>query len=458
MFMTYASSPTRDRALDAATRLAGQIAEALQADLSLRLWDGSVVRLGDQAREDIQLVIAGPQTLRALILRPGLATLFRLFATGALAVEGGSPLEALDRIDHGRLMHLRKRLNLWAVARTALPLLLSPGDRTATVPDWHDARDGEGQGHDRRRDADFIRFHYDVGNEFYGLFLDPAMIYSSAVFPHDGASLDEAQQHKLDLICRKLNLRPGQRLLDIGCGWGGLACHAARHYGARVHGVTLSPAQLEYGQAEVARQGLGERVTLELVDYRDIDVEGVYDAVSQVEMFEHLGFRNHDAHFARVHRLLKPGGLYFHQASVRRGHGPADRNGAPRPTATTRTITRFIFPGGELDTLGMTTAALGRHGFEVLDVQTLREHFERTLRIWSQRLYANRKRAAELAGAPRTRLWLVYFALFARGFQRGAVNVHQTVARRHRAGVSGLPLDRAHLYAESAAPLSTVIK
>jgi len=446
--MTYAPSPTKDRALDAATRLARQVAEALQADLSLRLWDGSVVRLGDQARDDIQLVIGGPQALRALILRPGLATLFRLFATGALAVEGGSPLEALDRIDHGRLMHLRKRLNLWAVARTALPLLLASGDKGATVPDWHDARDGEGQGHDRRRDADFIRFHYDVGNEFYGLFLDPAMIYSSAVFPQEKAGLDEAQQHKLDLICRKLNLKPGQRLLDIGCGWGGLACHAARHFGVTVHGVTLSPAQLEYGQAEVARQGLGDQVTLELVDYRDIDVEGVYDAVSQVEMFEHLGFRNHDAHFARVHRLLKPGGLYFHQASVRRGHGPADRNGAPRPTATTRTITRFIFPGGELDTLGMTAAALGRHGFEVLDVQTLREHFERTLRIWSQRLYDNRERAEALAGAPRTRLWLVYFALFARGFQRGAVNVHQTVARRHRAGPSGLPMDRAHLYAE----------
>ena len=450
--MTHHPSPTRDRALEAARRLAGQVAGAMQADLSLRLWDGSVVGRGDPARGDIQLVIAGPQTLRALILRPGLATLFRLFASGALAVEGGSPLEALDRIDHGRLMHLRKRLNLWAMARAALPLLLTPGDRSPTVPDWHDARDGEGQGHERRRDADFIRFHYDVGNDFYGLFLDPSMIYSSAVFPHEGAGLEEAQRHKLDLICRKLNLKPGQRLLDIGCGWGGLACHAARHYGARVQGVTLSPAQLEYGRAEVARQGLGDRVTLELVDYRDIDVEGVYDAVSQVEMFEHLGFRNHDAHFARVRRLLKPGGLYFHQASVRRGHGPADRNGAPRPTATTRTITRFIFPGGELDTLGMTTAALGRHGFEVLDVQTLREHFERTLRIWSERLYENREAAAALAGAPRTRLWLVYFALFARGFQRGAVNVHQTVARRHRAGGSGLPMDRAHLYAKSTAP------
>lgn len=456
--MTHASSPTKDRALEAARRLAGQVAGALQADLSLRLWDGTVVGLGDQARDDIQLVIAGPEALRALILRPGLATLFRLFATGDLAVEGGSPLEALDRIDHGRLMHLRKRLKLWTLARTALPLLLSAGDRATAVPDWGDARDGEGKGHDQRRDADFIRFHYDVGNEFYGLFLDPAMIYSSAVFPHEGAGLDEAQQHKLDLICRKLNLRPGQRLLDIGCGWGGLACHAARHYGVEVHGVTLSPAQLEYGQAEVARQGLGDRVTLERVDYRALAVEGVYDAVSQVEMFEHLGFRNHDAHFARVHRLLKPGGLYFHQASVRRGHGPVDRQGAPRPTATTRTITRFIFPGGELDTLGMTTTALGRHGFEVLDVQTLREHFERTLRVWSARLYDNRARAETLAGAPRTRLWLVYFALFARGFQRGAVNVHQTVARRHRAGASGLPLDRAHLYTDSAAPLSTVIK
>lgn len=450
--MRHAPSSIKDSAVNAATQLVDQVIGALQTDLSVRLWDGTVIGPPDRPRHDIQLVIAAPHVLRALILRPGLETLFRLFATGALAVEGGSPLEALDRIDHGRLMHLRTRLNLWAVARTALPLLLASGGQAPGVPDWGDARDGEGQDHARRRDADFIRFHYDVGNEFYGLFLDPAMIYSSAVFPHEGAGLDEAQQHKLDLICRKLNLKPGQRLLDIGCGWGGLACHAARHYGVEVHGVTLSPAQLDYGRAEVARLGLGDRVTLELVDYREIGVEGVYDAVSQVEMFEHLGFRNHDAHFAHVYRLLKPGGLYFHQASVRRGHGPADRNGAPRPTATTRTITRFIFPGGELDTLGMTTTALGRHGFEVLDVQTLREHFERTLRIWSQRLYDNRERAVALAGAPRTRLWLVYFALFARGFQRGAVNVHQTVARRHRAGASGLPLDRAHLYEESAAP------
>ncbi|WP_430522840.1 SAM-dependent methyltransferase [Mycolicibacterium poriferae] len=240
-------------------------------------------------------------------------------------------------------MHLRKRLNLWAMARAALPLLLTPGDRSPTVPDWHDARDGEGQGHERRRDADFIRFHYDVGNDFYGLFLDPSMIYSSAVFPHEGAGLEEAQRHKLDLICRKLNLKPGQRLLDIGCGWGGLACHAARHYGARVQGVTLSPAQLEYGRAEVARQGLGDRVTLELVDYRDIDVEGVYDAVSQVEMFEHLGFRNHDAHFARVRRLLKPGGV-------------VDRLTAPggvldRLTQEDGGLMRAIEPGGLVDQL-----------------------------------------------------------------------------------------------------------
>ncbi|WP_339913538.1 cyclopropane-fatty-acyl-phospholipid synthase family protein [uncultured Brevundimonas sp.] len=431
-----------DRRIQAARRIIVHVAEWLQADLSIRLWNGEVLPLGPGARDDICIVVARPSALRRLLFRPRLMTLFELFAGGDLAIEGGSPLEAADRWEHGRAVHLARRVDKGLLARLALPFLFDGRDPVAVLPAW-DASGDDGVGRVRaaRRDRDFIGFHYDVGNDFYDLFLDPEMVYSSAVFPETDSTLDQAQTHKLDLICRKLNLKPGQHLLDVGCGWGGLACHAAQHYGVTVHGVTLSRAQLEFARDKVSRLGLEDRVSLELRDYREVDGAEAYDAIAQVEMFEHAGFANHDRHFEQMRHLLKPGGLYFHQASVRRGG-----KGPLRPTATTRVITRFIFPGGELDTLGMTVTNLGRHGFEVLDVEDLREHFALTLRHWAARLYANRDRAEAMAGAERTRLWQIYFALFAKGFERGAVLVYQTVARKRRPGSSGLPLDRGRLY------------
>lgn len=434
---------TTDRRIVAARRIVSHIAEHLKADLSLRLWTGEVLPLGPGARDDIQIVVARPGAVRRLILKPGLMTLFELFASGDLKVEGGSPLEAADRWDHGRAVHLKRSLDRWLIAREAMPFLLGGGEGQGdALPAW-DATGDDGVGRDRsgRRDQDFIQFHYDVGNDFYGHFLDPEMVYSSAYFTAHDATLEAAQQEKLDRICRKLRLKPGQRMLDVGCGWGGLACWAAGNYGVHVHGVTLSQAQLDFARAKVERLGLSDRVTLELKDYREVTGDAAYDAIAQVEMFEHAGFANHERHFEQMRRLLKPGGLYFHQASVRRG-GKGDL----RPTPTTKVITRFIFPGGELDTIGMTVTNLGRLGFETLDVEDMREHFELTLREWTRRLYERRDEAYRSAGEARTRLWLIYFALFAKGFERGAVQVYQTVAQKRRAGPSGLPLDRASLY------------
>ncbi len=432
-----------DRRIVAARRIVGHVAEHLKADLSLRLWNGEVLPLGPGAREDIQIVVARPSAVRRMILKPSLMTLFELFASGDVRVEGGSPLEAADRWDHGRAVHLKRSLDRGMILSEALPFLLGRGEGGAErLPAW-DATGDDGVGRDRsgRRDQDFIQFHYDVGNDFYGLFLDPEMVYSSAYFTSHDATLEAAQQAKLDRICRKLRLKPGQRMLDVGCGWGGLSCWAAGKYGVHVHGVTLSQAQLDYARAKVERLGLSDRVTLELKDYREVDERGAFDAIAQVEMFEHAGFANHERHFEQMRRLLKPGGLYFHQASVRRGG-----KGELRPTPTTKVITRFIFPGGELDTIGMTVTNLGRLGFETLDVEDMREHFELTLREWTRRLYERREEAYGLAGEARTRLWLIYFALFAKGFERGAVQVYQTVAQKRRAGPSGLPLDRASLY------------
>lgn len=413
----------------AARKAIARLGAALGADLSARLWTGEIVPLIPGARHDLVVVIAGPEVVKRILLAPGAETAFRLMAEGRLRVEGGSPLEALDRIDHGRLVHLRKALDRKALAREAWPLLFVPSRPRESAPSA-DPETGRGRDRAGRADADFIRFHYDVGNDFYALFLDPEHVYSSAAFSSEADDLDAAQIRKLDRICRKLDLKPGDRLLDIGCGWGALAIHAATRFGASVHGVTLSPAQLSFARNRVEALGLSDRITLELRDYRDL--MGTWDAVSQIEMFEHLGFRNHDLHFQTVHRLLKPGGLYLHQASVRRG---GVRPGPPGRPA--RAITRFIFPGGELDTLAMTVDGLARHRFEVLDVETLRPSFERTLREWSARLHARKAEAEALVGPARTQLWLAYFALFARGFERGVVSVHQTLARRHKPGRHG---------------------
>lgn len=455
--MTHAASPTpgssRDTTLVAARRIIAHVAEHLQADLSLRLWNGEVLPLGPGARDDIQITVSGPGVIRRLMLKPGLMTLFELCASGDLDVVGGSPLEAADRWDHGKAVHLAKRVDRLYLARQALPFLFAPNKpRTDDPTAAFDARGevGIGASYRRRRDKDFIAFHYDVGNDFYALFLDPEMVYSSAYFTAPDASLEDAQTEKLDRICRKLHLQPGQKLLDVGCGWGALSCWAARHYGVTVHGVTLSEEQLQFARDKVEREGLSDRITLELRDYRDLAMDGQFDAVSQVEMFEHVGFANHDRHFLEMKRLLKPGGLYFHQASVRRG--TADPRRMTPTTQSTRTIARFIFPGGELDTIGMTVTNLGRLGFEVLDVEDMREHFELTTREWSRRLYAHLPQAVAEVGPERARLWLIFFALCAKAFERGAALVYQTVARKRRPGPSGLPLDRLVLYRESADP------
>lgn len=430
-----------ERLLAAAREIVAHVADHLQADLSVRLWNGEVLPLGPGARDDIQIVIADPAAVRTMALKPGLGALFALASAGRVRIEGGSPMQAADHWDHGRLVHLARRIDNAFLLRRLWPFLWSRPRALEGEALGFSGDDGVGRDAGERRDQAYVEHHYDVGNDFYRLFLDERMIYSCAYFPREDAGLDEAQAEKLDRICRKLRLKPGQRLLDIGCGWGGLAIWAAGNYGVQVHGVTLSPSQLALAQEAVRAAGLENRITLELRDYRAIAPAAQYDAVCQVGMFEHVGIANHDAFFQSVLALLKPGGLYFHQAITRRGG-----KGRLRPTRSSKAIARYIFPGGELDTIGMTTSGMGRNGLEVLDVENMREHYALTLRQWSDRLYANRAEAAALAGEGRTRLWLIYLAASAVAFERGAALLYQTVARKRRPGRSGLPLDRASLY------------
>ncbi|UVO49574.1 cyclopropane-fatty-acyl-phospholipid synthase family protein [Sphingomonas sp. SUN019] len=416
-----------------ARALIAHIALHLQADCSVELWNREVLPLGRDARDDIRIVIASPAAIGRLVRSPRLTTLVEVYLAGGIDITGGSPLEALGRWEHLRAVHLKRHVDRALVLRHALPFLRERTPEDAGLGFAARVKRIAGRGRD---DQAMIQFHYDVSNAFYALFLGEEMQYSSAVFADVDEDLDVAQRRKLDLICTKLRLAPGKRLLDIGCGWGGLAAHAADHYGATVHGVTLSAAQLEAARARTER--FGDRVTLELRDYRTLDAPESYDAIAQIGMFEHVGIDNHDTFFAQMARLLTPGGLYLHQATTRRA--TRDLSKFRRQSAYMKVINRWIFPGGELDYVGMTATNVERWGFEVRDVETMREHYHLTLKAWSERLYARRDEASTEAGVTRTRLWLLYFALSCMGFWRGVLCDFQTLAQKKVTGLSGLPL------------------
>jgi cyclopropane-fatty-acyl-phospholipid synthase len=432
-----------DKKAQAARRIAEHIAKHLQADLSLKLWDGTVVPLGPKARSDIVISIRSAAAVRRMIFSPKLMTVFELYAAGEIDVEGGTPLEAARRWDHLKALRLGKAVDKQFVLKQLWPFIRSGASGSeAAAAGWKGAIQGRPE--KGRNDKALIQFHYDVSNAFYALFLDPEMVYSSAYFARPDMDLAEAQLAKLDMICRRLRLKPGERLFDIGCGWGGLICHAAQHFGVQAYGVTLSQQQFDFVQEKIRRLGLQDRVTVELRDYRSVEGTEAFDAIAQIEMFEHLGIDNHDKHFERMHRLLKPRGRYLHQASTRRP--TRDLSRFRKPTAYQQVITRFIFPGGELDYIGMTVTNLERHAFEVHDVENWREHFQKTLEIWTARLAANREAAEREIGPTKTRLWLLYFSLFALAFERNTCFVFQTLASKRQTGASGMPMSRADLY------------
>ena len=425
------------RRLAAARTLAAEIARHLQGDLSLELWSGEVLPLGPNARDDVRIVVRSPNAVRRLLLRPKLMTIFELYAEAELDMVGASPIEGSRRYDHFRSLEVAKRIDRKLAFKCALPFLFGAKERKR-IGGWRKSVDPHfSRGRD---DKELIQFHYDVSNEFYGLFLDPEMVYSCAYFTSPQMSLEAAQIAKLDRICKKLRLKPGDELLDIGCGWGGLICHAAQHYGARCHGVTLSQKQFDFAAAKIARLGLGDRIKLELRDYRSVETPEAYDSIAQIEMFEHIGLDNHDKHFEHIKKLLRPHGLYLHQASTR--WATKDLAQFRKPTRYQKVISRYIFPGGECDYIGLTATNLERHGFEVRDVEAMREHFQLTLQHWVARLYAQREKARAEIGEARTRLWILYLSLCARSFERCTIGVFQTLASRRRIGPSGLPLAR----------------
>ncbi len=328
-----------DRQIAAARRVVAHLAETLDANLSVRLWNGERLALGKSVSDDLGFAINTPQALTRLVRKPKFSTLIELLADGGVEIEGGTLLDIARRRGQMRTKGLFKRIDKLLVARNLLPFAFGS------------AKGGESQAfagaietsvEKGRDDKALIHFHYDLSNAFYSLFLDERMVYTCAYFETDHNDIAEAQRAKLDMICRKLRVKEGDRFLDIGCGWGALVIHAAQNYGARSHGVTLSEEQFAFAQARIAALGLQDRVTVELRDYRSLDTPESFDKIASIGMFEAVGIDNHDIYFKQMHRLLRPRGLYLHHSIAR--PSKKDMKRFRKQRAEYKALTTYIFP------------------------------------------------------------------------------------------------------------------
>jgi cyclopropane-fatty-acyl-phospholipid synthase len=292
----------------------------------------------------------------------------------------------------------------------------------------------------RRRDAQAIAHHYDISNEFYALFLDPLMLYTCAYYRDSDGKLEEAQRDKLDLVCRKLRLKPGETLLDIGCGWGGLSIWAAQRYGVTAHGVTLSRAQAEWAAARIKREGLEGRCLVEYRDLRDLPAGARYDKIAAIGVIEHVGIPNYPAFFGSVREMLNDGGLYLNHGIHHEFHW--------KQTSHTDFLYEQVFPNGDLSGVSETMTEMERARWEVLDVENLRLHYARTCRQWVERLQARADEARAIAGERTYRTWLLYLACSSMAFESGSIGLYQFLLRKQWDRVdSAGPTTREDLYA-----------
>lgn len=412
--------------------------ERLGLDLGFVLWDGSTIP-ADLSSNAFAIALADEGVVAALIRKPKIDTLANLWVSGRIDLRNGTLFDLVARRPKTRTRDLLRGIDKKLAFATAAKFLLVP--RGGPWPLENIRGDKAGSGNEAANKEN-IQYHYDVSNAFYALFLDPEMVYSCGYFTDWNNDIAAAQRDKLEMICRKLQLKPTDTFLDIGCGWGALVCHAAKNYGVRAHGVTLAKNQYALAKEKVARLGLQDRVTIELKDYTKL--EGNFDKIASIGMFEHVGIDNHATYFRTIDRLLKPRGLYLHHAITRSAKRDDKLFRRKRPEAAA--IARYIFPGGELDHIGMSVANLEAYGFEVHDVEGWREHYARTCRLWHDRLLANRVAAEREVGSAKTRLWLAYLAGVSLAFERNTLRIFQTLASKRTKGPSGLPPTRADLY------------
>ncbi|NNE72134.1 MAG: class I SAM-dependent methyltransferase [Acidimicrobiales bacterium] len=393
-------------------------------------YDGT--ELGDP-QATTTLRITSPDFLRRVIAGRGSELAFsRAYVAGDVEVEGDiyDILALRDRIGS-----IRFGPSAWRDAAAALGIHGFDGlTRLRPPPAPPEEINVAGRLHSVRRDAKAISSHYDVSNDFYRLFLGPTMTYSCAVFEHANDTLEQAQSNKYELICRKLGLRPGMRLLDIGCGWGGMALHAARQHGVSVVGVTIASEQRDLARKRVADAGLAGQIDIRLQDYREV-ADGPFDAVSSIGMFEHVGSQRLGDYFGRIEQLLTPGGRLLNHAinysqPPKKG-GPIDPDGF---------MGRYVFPDGELLEPGQVVSAINSNGLEVRHLESLREHYALTLREWVRRLEDNWSEAVRLTSPGRARVWRLYMAASALGFESNELSITQILASKTDGGDSKMEL------------------
>jgi cyclopropane-fatty-acyl-phospholipid synthase len=449
------------RGADLAASLLRQVFRHLPFSFAVRLWTGSTVVVGGAeshaADSRFTLWFKDPNAVSALILGKDPLRLAEAYFRSELDIEGDlfAALRFKDHLEALRLP-LGERLSALWMARKLRSLnkhvLVKHVSDERGAGDTDDSRGSEAcapthgrevRGHSRDENRDAIHFHYDVSNEFYRLWLDRAMVYSCAYFEEADCSLDDAQQAKLEHICRKLLLKPGERLLDIGCGWGALVVHAARRYGVRAHGITLSAKQLEVARLRIAEAGLEDRVTVELKDYRDLDGREVYDKVSSIGMFEHVGLKNLPVYFATVHRLLKADGVFLN-------HGITHEQAGWDWNLSTEFINRYVFPDGQLDNISNIQRVMEEAKFEITDVEALRAHYALTLRAWVDRLERRHSGALEYVSEATYRVWRLYMSACALEFESGHIGVYQVLASKRGPQHARMPLTRRHLYSQPA--------
>jgi cyclopropane-fatty-acyl-phospholipid synthase len=393
-------------------RFAQQLVSTTPVPLRLQLWNGLAYDLGPAPAVTVK--VKEPAAVKALVAAD-FSHLGEAFIREQIDVEGPmqEAMRAADVLVHG----VRPHAASWA----RLPRI---------------------GGHSRKKDARSIEHHYDVSNDFYRLWLDRNMAYSCAYFRSDADTLDQAQEQKFEHICRKLMLRPGERLLDIGCGWGGLILHAVRHHGVHALGITLSQNQFQHARERIAAEGLSDRCRVELLDYRDVPEKEKFDKIASVGMFEHVGLANLPLYFGKIERLLADGGLVMN-------HGITTMD--PKSRAVGRGaglfIDRYIFPNGELPHLSLAIRSLSEQNLEAIDVESLRHHYARTLGFWASRLEAAQAQARAMVGEQRYRTWLVYLAGCAHAFAQGWISIHQIVAAKaSRKSMAPVPWTREHQY------------
>lgn len=431
--MSKVATQTANQAVQATLSLLQDVLNSSPVrDVAIRLWDGTTWKPESEAGKPTRctLVLQHPGALRKMLLPPNDLTLGEAYIYNDFDIEGDTAaifplIEYFLDGYRGRVELLRYGKRLLSLPKLERP---RPGDMAAKV---------SGVSHSLGRDKQAVTYHYDRSNDFYALFLDRRMVYTCAYFKTPDDDLDTAQENKLDYVCRKLRLRPGERLLDLGCGWGGLAIYAAQHYGVQVHSVTLSQPQAELAQERIAEAGLTGRCLVEVRDYRDIHEASGYDKIAAIGIVEHIGRAMQWTYFKHAWHLLRPGGVFLN-------HNIALHSTAPKLGRSF--VNRYVFPDGDAPPLPTTLRAAEFNGFEVRDVESLRDHYVLTVGHWLRRLEEHSVEVNKIAGEVTFRIWRLFLSVALHDFQVGRANLYQTLLVKSEKGKSGLPLRREDWY------------